>query len=482
MRIFVTLITIFLFAGHLHANSVFEISESSLKSALDRDLPSILKLEAAEAQISSVQKQFVDRFDFTLNGVASHLVNNERSLLALDVVSTPIDQQSLGVTRPTINGVDLSAKLFSQQVSNSYVKELSTTGASVGVSIDLHKNFWGRLNKSQLQSIECQVAKMGLEKKIQRKTFFNQLRKIYWSLVANNESMKIAQNLLRSSKKQLADARKRYRSSIADLAEVSKYDSQVASRKVGIITLQYQKERYQQQLKELIPHIANSELVLAPYDLNKALSDVLSCTAAIQMNSKTPLDYTFYDEVINAIDAQYLQAQKEANAYGDWDLNLSSEYKVVGKDLGLSESVDDFQTNGKNGYQVALSLSVPFGGKKSDSREVKKIYNDKKFLAEKRDLLGKMEAQHIQTKRSVELMYEIMKNQKYNSEKLLTALRVAEKKYRQARISANDYISDQNNYLASNIDEINTKLLMITTIIDYLSVFTEFPCGLNKVL
>ncbi|MEK6624639.1 MAG: hypothetical protein AABY86_06715, partial [Bdellovibrionota bacterium] len=70
--------------------------------------------------------------------------------------------------------------------------------------------------------------------------------------------------------------------------------------------------------------------------------------------------------------------------------------------------------------------------------------------------------------------------QKKNAMNLEHSLKITKRKYQQARLSLNELITEQDTFFANELDQISTKLTVIHTVLDYLSIFTETPCALNQ--
>ena len=97
------------------------------------------------------------------------------------------------------------------------------------------------------------------------------------------------------------------------------------------------------------------------------------------------------------------------------------------------------------------------------------------------NLSGKIKTYHKQINQQITLLQMVFQNQKVNSEKLEISLRTTKTKYNQARIDVYNLINDQDAYLQSQLAEIDTKLAVVTTLLDYLAVFTELPCEFNRI-
>jgi hypothetical protein len=55
------------------------------------------------------------------------------------------------------------------------------------------------------------------------------------------------------------------------------------------------------------------------------------------------------------------------------------------------------------------------------------------------------------------------------------------RKYEQARVSINDLIFDQDALLRSELTTIETQLQILNVLFDYLAIYTETPCGFNRI-
>ncbi len=458
----------------------FVLSEASL-SKLSEDVPMIKQIELLSDSAKLGYLGMNDAFTPSLKANAYYAESKEKQLNRFVPVTSPIKDFSLGVEKPTALGMKLGAKVFAQQTTNSFVNSSTTTGISAELAMDLHKDFLGRITKTEMTNRKMEADKAELEKKISKKAFVQNLRKLYWALVANNEAQKITKELLVTANQQVKQAEARFKNKVADSGEVARYRSQVAARNASLISLQYQQSNLHQSLKEMIPSLGNKTIVLAPYDLDLTVTNVLVCSSMLEQKTSSPMDFTLYDEVVQILNGQEVNQKKIDRLYDTWDLSLQSEIKKTGKEYTYSDAYSDLGSDGKNAYQVGLQLTIPLGSKKKDTREVKEIVNRKMYKAEQESNLAKLEAYHSQMVRSVSLLKQVVANQKINSFNLAKSLKVSQKKYRQARITVEQLVQEQDGFLNSNLAEIETKLNIINTLLDYFSVYTETPCNLNRI-
>lgn len=457
-----------------------KIDENFLKKELNKNSPTVQNIEANFLSLKLQESSVQDKFSYQVAGEASYLKTSERAFSVNSPVTSPVRSASLGIIRPTSLGMNFGVKGYSEQFSNNFVHNGTTTGVALEFQMDLFKDFLGGLTRNQVEALEYGTKTGEIEKDIQTKAFYQELRKLYWKLVANSESLKLSEKLLESSNKQAEESRRRLKNNIADSGEVARYESQVAARKANIIALKFEKESLVQSLKQLLPDIANDNIELSPYNLNMTVLNVLACTSKIESYSSTPLENTRYDEVLSNLKLQYESQQKATERYNNMDVKLNSEFKKIGKNFNFSDSVDDLQNDGGHSVALGVSINIPIDGKKSATEEVQKLVEKKRFMAKQEEINARLTAYHTQVVKNIAFLQEIVKEQQINSAKLEHSLSVTKKKFSQARISVRELINDQDAYLQSNLSEIQTKYNVIATLLDYLAVYTETPCALNN--
>ena len=102
----------------------------------------------------------------------------------------------------------------------------------------------------------------------------------------------------------------------------------------------------------MIPSLASKTIVLAPYNLDETVNNVLVCSSMLEQKINSPMDFTLYDEVVQILNGQEQNQKRIDNLYDTWDLALQSEIKKTGKEYTYSESYSDLSSDGRNAYQV----------------------------------------------------------------------------------------------------------------------------------
>lgn len=467
----------------VRAADSFILTESSLTELVKNAPPAVKELELGLLGVKKSKATFNESFGHTVTTGYEYSKSNEVAMISYQPVMTPVEKMNITYSKNFKSGFAISSSIYTQKnsTSNGMITDGITTGVSARLTVDLYKNFLGGLTKSNDAVLNLSQKKAQLQKEIGEKVFLTNVRKLYWTIVANNESLKISTKLLATAESQLKDAKKRLRNKITDIGEVSRYQSQLAGRKASLLYLKYQREQAFEQLKTLLPELAKKELSLGNYSMEAVVENVLNCTMKIASMKEAPLDYTLMDELLGLTKDIYSKEQDITKRYTRPDFKFFIEGKNQAIDTGkFSDAWSNFGDNRKEGVALGMSLSFDLGGAQKNVQDVQERIDAVKFTKEQEETLGKMNTYHMQIVKSIALLNQVVTQLETNTLYLSKSLREVKRKYDQARISYRDYINEQNLLLESNLNEINTKLEIINTLFDYFSVFTNTDCKINK--
>jgi outer membrane protein TolC len=474
-----------------------KISEAYLLEKATERSPSLEDIGAQFLSLQSRALETEEEFspEFFLQG--SRAETNERALITFQPIFSPTTQTQLGFRQNLKFGASTSMSVYADERDSSSspvagnFRRATTLGANFSLQLDLWKNLFGRLSQTKVEMNHLELKKGEYQKIIQEKNYKLGLRKLFWALVANAESQKISEELLKTAKIQADEAQKRFKNAIADADEVARYEAQVSSRNSSILYLKYQKETLLTQLKNLLPEaLGQEEVELAPVDLDQTINEVLSCTAFISNEKTTPFKHTFYDEMVELLKKLEAQSRQLTERYSDMDVKLQGSLRTTGVSSELvapgfyrgsyGGAYEDIHSTNRTGYEIGLQVSIPLDDSKSESKKTKELYDQKRFYS----AISKSQSQVIQTHKELVLaisyLNEVIKNQKLTSLQLERRLVGMKRKYQQARVSVNELVMDQDALLNSELSIIQTQLQVINIVFDYLAVFTETPCGLNR--
>ncbi len=195
---------------------VIKLDEVLLSEIAKESAPGIKQLEATMQSAKLNRDSIEDQYHWRLQTDATYVKANEKALAQFAPVTTDISQLQAAVIKPFSSGLQVGLSAFTNQTTNTFVQDATDTGFGLNLSVDLMKNLFGKLSKSQLRNAEALSKKAELEKEIQEKAFIQSLRKIYWAIVATEEQIKISQELLATSLQQLRDTERRRKSNVSD--------------------------------------------------------------------------------------------------------------------------------------------------------------------------------------------------------------------------------------------------------------------------
>lgn len=477
------------------AAQTFQLSESALKKLAERGSPQIEQIQATFLAADLQNNQTKEQFAPELFGSAAYRESNERAILSFIPIWTPVKQAQIGVRQVLGHGFTNEAALITtQQSANSATgnyKNITTTTLSYTMQMDLWRDLLGRMSKARLETADMQSKRAKLDSEIQTKSFYISLRRVYWSLIAAQESINISEEMLKISQKLASETRQRFKNSVAEADEVARNEAQVASKQASLNFFQYQKETLINQLKNLLPELINSEIVISNYDLSQTITNVTVCVASIAQEPNVPYQYTHYDEAVALLRQEKSQAAIFNSRYSDPDVKLYGQVKAtgVGSDASGSNSfrgsygssIDDLEATNRTGYEVGLKVTIPLGDAKAQTQKTKELYDEKRLAAAIDASDARVISTHQQLVKNVVLLNQVITAQKINSSELAKRLKFMTKKYQQARVSINDLIQDQDSLLRADLSTIETQLAVLNAVFDYLSIYTETPCAFNRI-
>lgn len=471
--------------------SDFTLTEENLLKMVKESNPSLNEIEATFLASKVQTKQANDRLGYEFYAGYNHANTKEKPLIVFQPVFSNINQYKLGVKKTTKYGVvlDLNRSIDTRSSDSSYT-DLTTTTDEFGIQMDLWRNFMGKVTRAELSNANDMEKKDELQENISKGVLTSNVRKLYWNLVANQEKLRITQRLYDTAKKQAKNARKRKANSISDRAEVARFESLVHARKGSILSLEYERELLIKNLRELFPQLNKHQVKLGKVNFNKTVFEVLACTAQINKQKNVPFEHTKYDEVVTLLKGIQDNQYKIDRSYDDIDLKLDLKFKRVGVASETENgtdyfgdyetSIEDMSDNDRGALSTGLLLTIPFGENKGGTAAIKEKLTEKQLDANISNIESNVMSTHHQVKKSVELLSKVIQEQKKNSKQLAIRVKEMKKKYSQARIPEYALIQDEESLLSSDLNIVDTQLLVVTTILDYISVFNSYPCSFNR--
>lgn len=464
----------------------FELTESFLISEARKSNPQSDQIESLLLSLQARKAEYEESFAGKISFDGAHKRTREKSIISFAPVFSPTTSASLSYEQKLRHGLSFEAGITHyQQTADSIGLENGTSEYLYAtVELDLWKDLFGRSSLSYQRSLDWSEKHAVLQKKVNQRVFENSLRRVYWDLVANTESLKIHEELKDSSIKQLNDAKKRRRQSVADEGEVARYEAQVASRKASITLLEFQRQKIIEQLRVYLPSLQSKNIQVSQYNVDQTIGEVLSCSQFIGSQKSIPVEHSFYDDMAEALLNENNDKSKSTVRHDDVDLKLYATVTTKGVDNvnpgTIGGAWGDLRNNDRKGYELGFKLEIPFG--KSDTEQYQLATDDKKTSYQVNDLQTKMRSNYLSIITSVKLLLEVNQLSEASSKNLKIRVDDMLKKYSQARISVTELVNEQDAYLNAQLTVVDVRLQLLNALFDYLSIFTETPCGFNQVV
>ncbi len=422
------------------------------------------------------------KYQWSLGASSKYTETNEQPLLPQIPIFSPVKTGDLFVKKNLSYGVSTKTGMEAIQQSSlaNGIDNRTTTRVFAQADISLWKNLFGRLSRSMLVSQQLVDARAELTRDIEKHAHEIQVRKIYWSLVANERSSKVTQELLTTAERQLKEAKRRRKNSVADKAEVARYQAQLSTRKSQLLVQKFERESILTQLRVTVPELNAKNIILPSIDSKATQAKVMKCVEVILKAKSLPIENSKYDEIIAV-----LRMQKEAlsyanNAIDNPDLKLIAKLMTTGVGSSYGNSSSDFANNNRSGFQVGINLNIPLGGDLKRQRDSALVRDHMALNAEEEQIQASMIASHSAILKNIDYLIQAAHAQRASSEALRLRVKEVHKKFRQARVSVTELVTDQDDLLNSELSTIQTQLAILNSLFNYFEIFTETPCDINR--
>jgi len=123
-------------------------------------------------------------------------------------------------------------------------------------------------------------------------------------------------------------------------------------------------------------------------------------------------------------------------------------------------------------YSVGAEIVIPLGRVKKNNERLKIKSSHLSYLTKKEKLLSELDSYHLDFVNNSYLLRESLKNQTITVKSSEIILNESRKKYKQARISLQRLIDDQNMLLETSLTKIAISRQFLDLIFNYLTIFT----------
>lgn len=333
-------------------------------------------------------------------------------------------------------------------LGNAKVKD-NTAELGIGVSIELLKNFLGKMDQANLEILEYNKQLNELQYKDALESFFVNASISYYQWILAKKSLEINNNVLANANRLLESTiNKRKKRGIIDNKTLLSQQANVTSIKGQVINLERSVKTLAQELRFLtdysmeIGEYDDADLKLSRTEQN-LIHDIAGNSDQIQLDELTQVKLTkIAAEVSNKalesaqsdkLPSLSLDAQVTSGSYGNDD---------QGGDLGDAATFQDDPA-----YQFSLNFSYPImntrGNSKYQSAKYEQISNQLNYTLTQKQVMSAVQNSRIQ----ISKMYENYLNAETHLSNEKAKYNNEIKEYNLGRSDIVDLINFQNSYL-----------------------------------
>jgi outer membrane protein TolC len=458
------------------------LSENNLIRLAREATPVSQQIDATQDTAKAQQFAVKSEYDPKLEASYTYAASRENAIIQFVPVFNPQKLFNLGVSQRTSLGTTFNTQVFSQQIStdDGFVNNATQVGVIFGVEIDIWKNALGRLDRSQLRAANINKQVADLKADIDKHSFILDVRKTYWSLIANEMSLDLSKELVKTASQQLRESQRKLREGLGDSGDIARNQAQLQSRQSSVLFFDYQKEILIARMKSLLPGLDQKTLMINTREALDMENRARQCMNQIMSSPQLKTEFSRFDDIVALLDKQKENEIRVAEATDSFDVKLQAQYQASGVENSHGEAFDRLADDFRNGYQVGVAVQIPLGGELTRSREAQVGATRNRFDAQRSQMALQLKAEHQKIQRAMTLLLQASQSQGATVESLKKSLKRTKRKFKQARVSLNTFILEQDNLFSSELQLIDTKRQVLHLLLDYFKIFTNHPCEINQ--
>ena len=400
-------------------------------------------------------------------------------------VRTPGRVYSTGLKQRLQHGLSLSGSLFTESAGLKSQQpgtpaSVGRSGARVQAQLDLGANRLGRVDALRDQLFRSQSAGTQTRSKWEAYQQVQQLRSVYWGMVANRQNRQWRMQILESARRQANIVRKQKANYVADAEDVARFSALAATQEATLVGLDREYAQLEETLKDWVPALRGKRVIVRVPDLIRTRQQVMQCVQSIRQTSAVPFGNSTASQYLQQLDKTTETARNLDGLSDHYQLMLGGSLEYSGTEENSQKAFTELSENRKHKAEISLNLSIPLGKTRSNLRE-----EQVRLRTLGRDLEhNRIRAQMISSFESIqkqsELLMEALEAQGRISSIQSRKLKLAREKFSQARIPLAILIEDETALLASRIGTTNLELQVARTVLDYLSLFDQTDCAFNR--
>ncbi len=373
-------------------------------------------------------------------------------------------------------------------IKNDYSKLKSSSGDILShsptyylqIQASLFQNLFGKLDRALQEQSQFAKTTYKLKAQMAEHQSITAARTLYWSIMANNISISLSKSLIETSKQQLKEMNRRYKSGAAEKADVYLSEAQVSQREAALLGLQLKEQGYLRELRLIVPAIGNIGRENFPtINIENVIANVSECIVQISSHKETPRQYTSYAalfEIYKKISAA--ESSLARKGLGP-EVSLGLQVASKGVDPTFNDAFSEASDLNKGSWGASLGVTVPLDGSSSKLIRTKKRLAEINELKQHRELELLLNGTHESALTSIQYLLGSIRTLDSSSKALGNRVEAVQKKYRQGRVDFLSLVQEQDQLFNADIGLTESRLLFLRELFNYFSIFNKTPCDFN---
>ena len=445
--------------------------------------PTLKNLEAQIEKLDSEINGVMVNFSPTLEAAFNYNDTDEPPLIIFDPPPQPFYSGELKLNHNTVYGLGYSVGFLGESIltapptnPNGFQFNAARLNPTASVSMELLKNRFGDESANQVKSLKARQKALQYEREITKERLTSEVRKLFWSHNILVEKRKLNRSLLELSEKLLKDVQRKNKQGFAEAGDLYSAQSQTSGQKTNIALLNYQVERIKKTLATILPGVP-PVFELKTVEMSDEASKVFfKCLDTIVANKETPFHLSYYSEQMNEKKMALSYTEASLESFNMPTLRLFGQISGSHVDSNFADASGDYLDQAKYGYTIGLNFSMPLTSHLK--RQQENLISSERYQinSENEEQKAELIALHLETIRSIKLLNQALVDQRQASQALAKSYSFKQKQYDQARADLFDVTQEQNNYLASQINQLDIVQVIIEALLDYRASFQKFTC------
>lgn len=433
------------------------------------------------ALLNSQRDHEKNRLEYGLqfNAAASDTNTNRLSAFGPTTIRVPSSRVfDLNFSKKTYLGTKVSVGSASS-LSMLESGDQSFSSLYLNLEMSLLQNLLGHLDDAKLDAVLQNNKLNELQSEVEKLALVQNVRMIFWAIVANNQYIEVNEKLIQTSRDQLELLKRMSRRSAAEDSDVSQAAATLSERLSNLEKAKLEKMNLENSLRQLVPGIDFNKQSIIVSDLDESVEMAKPCfQSPMSLDQTRKLSsYTKINELLFLSKEINLKAVKAKELT---DLKLIVSLEGNGNAEDTSESIRNSYNFDQRTNTIGLVLTIPIGSEED------------RFIQRERAIIENDHSRKIsELSNSIDNTLSTTNKLEKNLSAIMAHSKEAEKNYRQAygahrqkfekgRINYLDLLNYENVYVASQLAVIESKYNYIKNALEFLSVFDQSSCAFNQ--